>query len=855
MGGMAAACAAARAENGPANSTAPAVTANTTVTVSFSVSDENQHPLEQAQISIILSNQISPNQPPPNRPPQNQPLPNQVIVSATTDKNGNSSIAVPPGSYMLRVTKNDYISNESALEIASSSDIEKIDVVLSHIGLSKQQITVQGSSSDPVTEQSASPSSISVKQAEQSPTRPQTVKDALPLVPGVVRENNGSIAIAGYSENNSTLLVNSVDVTDPSTGEFGLSVPIDSVETINVAEMPYLAQYGRFIAGVVTTETKRGGDKWNFSLNDPLPDFRIRSGHLAGMRDMSPRLNFGGPLLANRLFITEGVEYLVYKDPVRTLPFPFNETRSRAINSFTQLDAILSPSNTLTASFHDSPHSLVHAGLDFFNPQPVTPNANFHESTITVIDRASLNGGILQSTIANTRVSSSISPNPQSTGQMVLTPLGNQGSYFASQSRLATRFAWMESWSPHAYHLVGSHYFQFGSILSHSEDQGQWSAQPVEIQDASGHELQLINFSQGRSFDLSDYAPALYAQDHWLLNSQFALDLGVRFEAQTITFTTRTAPRAGFVWAPGENRKTVLRGGAGIFYNEVPLGVYAFNSYPEQTVTSFDASGVASSPVHFTNVLQQAGSSEFPFVDRGLRNGNFSPYSAAWNVELEHEFSRFLLVRSKYLQSSAHDLLKFQPQLLDAQNSLALGGSGGASTRQWEFTARVGANPQRQFFFSYVRQYAHGDFNDANGYTGNFPFPIVHQDLTASLPDEIPNRFLLWGTYSLPRKFALNPRIEWRDGFPYQPVNVLQQYLPFAGGVQPRFPRYFSFDLLVSKDIQITKKHAVRFSFPMTNLTNHFNALEVHSNTADPQYGTFFGTYPRRILIDFDFLN
>jgi hypothetical protein len=41
----------------------------------------------------------------------------------------------------------------------------------------------------------------------------------------------------------------------------------------------------------------------------------------------------------------------------------------------------------------------------------------------------------------------------------------------------------------------------------------------------------------------------------------------------------------------------------------------------------------------------------------------------------------------------------------------------------------------------------------------------------------------------------------------------------------------------------------------MTNLTNHFNPLETHANIADPQYGEFFGNYPRRILLDFDFLN
>ena len=52
--------------------------------------------------------------------------------------------------------------------------------------------------------------------------------------------------------------------------------------------MPYLAQYGKFTAGVVSAETRRGGDKWDYSLNDPFPDFRIRSGHLEGVVDAAP---------------------------------------------------------------------------------------------------------------------------------------------------------------------------------------------------------------------------------------------------------------------------------------------------------------------------------------------------------------------------------------------------------------------------------------------------------------------------------------------------------------------------------------------------------------------------------------
>ncbi|PYT05646.1 MAG: hypothetical protein DMF60_11255, partial [Acidobacteria bacterium] len=79
-------------------------------------------------------------------------------------------------------------------------------------------------------------------------------------MPGVVRSTEGEIKISGTGEHRSALVVNAADVTDPATGQFGVTVPVDSVQTIEVFKTPYLAQFGRFSAGVVSVETRRGGD-------------------------------------------------------------------------------------------------------------------------------------------------------------------------------------------------------------------------------------------------------------------------------------------------------------------------------------------------------------------------------------------------------------------------------------------------------------------------------------------------------------------------------------------------------------------------------------------------------------------
>ena len=53
----------------------------------------------------------------------------------------------------------------------------------------------------------------------------------------------------------------------------------------------------------------------------------------------------------------------------------------------------------------------------------------------------------------------------------------------------------------------------------------------------------------------------------------------------------RAAPRAGFEWTPDVG-KTVVRQTWAAFYDSVPLDVYAFSGYPEQTITTYNSSGV-----------------------------------------------------------------------------------------------------------------------------------------------------------------------------------------------------------------------------------------------------------------------
>ena len=770
-----------------------------------------------------------------------------VIATGKSDANGVVQVSCPLHSHCLVSAR---LPDYKVVQIEVAAESQEQDLSITLIRNVQSSVTVNAAADDPIATTSVNETTLPVDQAKATPLRPATLTDMLPLVPGVVRMPDGRVQIGGMGEEHSALLVNSVDVTDPATGSFGLSIPVDTVDVLKVAQSPYLAQYGNFTSGVVTTETRRGGDKWKFDLNDPLPEVRIRSGHLVGLRALTPRVNLSGPLVRNRLYFLEGSEYLMHKDPVRTLPFPLNEIRSTAFNSFTQLDGVLTSNQTITASLHFAPHRVKFVNLNYFDPQSVTPNGDYQEDTGTITHHFGIAGGVLSSAIAGTRVAANVAP--QAAGAMILSPIGNSGNYFGQSNRESTRFQWLETWAPSNQNWHGTHAFQAGAILAFAENDGSFLARDVQIVDASGHLLRTISFTGNGNYDVSDLEPSFYVQDHWMVNPHVALDLGWRWETQSVTYTHRSAPRAGFTWSIAGN--TVLRGGTGVFYDQVPLDTYAFSSRPQQIVTTYDGRGnVVDGPRQYQNVIEVSGEASFPFLDQEEKQGNLAPYSLAWNVVLEQKVHSLLLLRMGYLDNNAHNQLTLSPGVTANRAALTLGSAGAVQSHQLSFTAGVGTNAKRQFFLSYVRQFTRGNVTDASSYLGDFPSPVVRSPLVASVPGEVPNRFLFWGTADLPWRMHLSPHVEYRNGFPYQPVDALQNYVDF-GSYQARYPRYFSLNARIGKDVSFGPKHAVRFSLSGINLTNHNNPLQVHNNTADPQFGSFFGNYGRHLLLDFDFL-
>jgi hypothetical protein len=778
------------------------------------------------------------------------------VATQPTEASGLAEFKqVPCGSWTVKATKDGFEDSSSTFEITrEDTGATAVVTLIMNPRTKRSSVDVSASASEPSPVEQSSSQNYELLPAEvrNLPSNPPTISDVLPLVPGVVRAPNGELKLDGSGEQRSSLVVNESDVTDPATAKFGQTVPVDSIESVNVLNTPFLAQYGRFTQSVVAVETKRGGDVWHYDINDPFPDFRIRSYHMRGISNETPHGVLGGPVIKDRLFIISALQYYLDKTPSRTLPFPDNISKHERVNSFTQIDYILSQRQIVNATFHFNPEHTNFVNPDYFNPEPVTPSYAQTAYEGTLADHLGLWGGTLDTSFAYQRFHTFIGS--QGPADEIVTPEGKEGNYFGTQSRDAFRREWLEIWSPAPVKFFGAHQVKTGTSLTVSSDHGEFTYSPVDLLNSYGLLLETIDFTNQAPYKRTDLEFTGYSQDHWTLNSRMSIDMGLRVEHQRLAQSLRIAPRAGFSWAPFKRQKTVFRSGYGQFYDHIPLDVYAFSRYPEQTITMYAPDGsVIGVPEPFVNVI---GSVVGPksFLVHGQRvAGAFSPRGVTWNSQVEHTFSKLLHVRGVYTDNRSVGLVVMHPEALSSTDEIVLDGSGNSSYRQAEFTAKLAWENGQQLVFSYVHSRAEGDQNIFDNFVGNFADPFIRPSAYANLPGDLPNRFLMWGNVKLPfERFQLLPTVEYRDGFPYTVFDEFQNYVGVPNS--NRFPNFFSLDARLMRDFKVSKKYTVRLSVTGYNLTDHFNALAVHDNIDDPQYGVFFGNYHRRYRFDFEVL-
>ena len=672
---------------------------------------------------------------------------------------------------------------------------------------------------------SAQSTTITQSTVEAAPNRNERSDSLLPLVPGVVRGPDGRINMKGTHSTQAGWLVNSANVTDPATGGQAMNLPIDVVESVQVISNPYDPEYGRFTGAVSSVETKSGNlNSYHFSIQNLLPRARVRDGNTVGLESATPRLTVTGPLVKNRVAITQSLEYRFVRTPVQSLPPLRRDMKVETFDSFTQVDLSLSETHTATASFSVFPEKLTYLGLNTFAPQESTPNLHKRGYQTSFQDRYVFGAGLLTSQFNYQKSDADIQPNSTAPYRLLLET--TEGGFFNRQNRHSQRFEWQEIYQFGERHFYGTHALKAGLDFSHSSYDGRQAFSPVDVVGTAGYSLQRIEFGAPTRFSVDQNEFALFLGDKWRLHERVTVDLGLRADRDSITDSTHVAPRAGVTYAITRDQKTLLKAGGGIFYDRVPLNTAVFPEFPGRTVLTLGPQGEVVSSIAYTNTIFGQ-----------LRN----PRSTAWNVELDRQVLDKLALRIAYQNRATHDGFVVSPR----GQSLALSNVGSDSYREFQITA-VYQVQRHTVNASYVRSRAFGDLNDFNQFFGNDPAAIIQPNSRGRLPFDAPNRFLVWGEIAGPKNISLVPVLDLHTGFPYSTENQLREYVGPRN--VDRFPRFASLDLQVTKEIRLpgfSKNRKAKIGFGVFNLLNQFDPRDIQNNLDSYRFGALFNSIPR----------
>ncbi|MEW6736098.1 MAG: carboxypeptidase regulatory-like domain-containing protein [Acidobacteriota bacterium] len=196
---------------------------------------------------------------------------------------------------------------------------------------------------------------------------------------------------------------------------------------------------------------------------------------------------------------------------------------------------------------------------------------------------------------------------------------------------------------------------------------------------------------------IKQFEPAFYAQDNWKVRSNLTLNYGLRWEGQfqpdiinpinqtryaqfigdsrfpsdgTIPdFTDGFQPRFGFAYDPKNDGKTVIRGGAGIFYARVPGLLLAGPRNTDGSISGniFFAGFLAAPPVNvpisafpaYPGIVSTQGFNPF---NPGIRvfDKNFdNPRTVQFNISVERELLRDLAFSVTFNYAHSTRLARF----------------------------------------------------------------------------------------------------------------------------------------------------------------------------------------------------
>jgi outer membrane receptor protein involved in Fe transport len=391
-----------------------------------------------------------------------------------------------------------------------------------------------------------------------------------------------------------------------------------------------------------------------------------------------------------------------------------------------------------------------------------------------------------------------------------------------------------------------------------------------------------------------------YFQDDWKPTNNLTVNLGLRWEMQAGPYQnnfdtpvlrelkalgypterkqdyTDVGPRAGFAYDVTGSGRTVIRGGYGIYYDEIFQNITLYEKWNDVRTPLYF---VSASPAPFTPGEYAANREAIrnSFIDPTFAGQIMrltapdlkQPYSHQFNAGFSHQFNPRLSFDVDYIHAigkqeiarwtidtSANASTRLSPagQFEPLWGRINVEGNRGHSRIDGLFLTGKVRMRQAEVISTYSLTKGMNIANDFGSYPGDLSNVNDWEGDWGPMPNDVRHRFTMGGVFQLPAGFMFSSSVQANTGKPVNPVqglsgqrNAVRSIDPATG--QPfarnsfRGPGFATWDARISKNFRFSTSQSLEVLFEVFNLTDRVNFSGDTANGYNNVWGT--GTSPR----------
>ena len=643
-------------------------------------------------------------------------------------------------------------------------------------------------------------------------------KESLPLLPSVVRGPDGLLHLGGASAHETPVSLDGFNVADPATGLSSLNLPYEMVQDVSALRDPMNVDYGDLLAGVMSMQSRPGGDAWKFGVQGVVPRPRFESPGFGRVEGIFPRAYASGSSGEGNTQYAIALEFDYERFAVPGVTRGRGpDTVDRSLTWFGRLDHRWGSHQSTTIEAVVFPGTRTGFGLSPRRAEAATLDVSARDRFVGLVHRqTSDNGGVFTWRVSALAHDMQATPNGE--GPSVSTSFGWSRNWFTTADRVATRVAASGTWE-RALTLGGrAHEIGVTGEIASRRLSGHLADGPVRVLAPNGRLVRSVEFGAPASISARDVPVAAVARDLWHAAPRLDVEAGARVDYSRYGGAFPSA-RTGFRLSLDDSETTVLKGGYGSFIGALPLSVPAFATYPTRIDRTWDAdTGGLIAEIEMR-----------PHV--GVLR---PPRAVAATISLERQLRPGLVAQVGVTDRRSSRIARLN--VPSESGLLTVDSTGAGHYRELQLAAQRTWSGGQQVFASYVLSSAYGELNDFTAQMGGLDAPLLQRGGYAHLPSDARHRVVTWGTINLPKRIVLSPAVEWHTGFRYSALDVDQRYLD-----QPNarlFPAFFAADMVVYKTVTV-KHRTADLGVQLFNMTRHANPRDVYPVAGAPLFGTF----------------